>query len=180
MHDPASHSAQARLIDCLLRLAPGDGLHTTAIPGLKLVRVSGPSAMGEVLYQPALCLLAQGSKQLLVGEARIAQDSARHMVYVHDILVSGQVVEASPQQPYLSVWLDIDPAAIACLLLADVHRAAAPKVVPDATLGIYSARTEEHLLDALLRLCQLLETPRHIPQLAPLIYREIMYRLLTD
>ena len=177
---PARRHAARRLVDCLERLAPGDGLHITAVPRLKVVRVSGPTAMGEVLYQSALCLLVQGSRQLLVGDARIAHDGLQHMVIAHDIRVSGQVVEASPERPYLCVWLDLDPAAVASLLLDDALRARLPQGVPGAGLGIYTVATDAFLLDAVLRLCQLLEAPQHIPALAPLIYREILYRLLND
>ncbi|WP_313168970.1 AraC family transcriptional regulator [Massilia oculi] len=178
MQGQSSHHVQQRLVELLLRVAPGDGLHVTKVPKLKLVRVSGPTALGQVLYQPGLCLLAQGSKQLLVGDTRIVHDSARHMVFAHDIRVSGQVAEASPEQPYLCVWLDIDPTVIASLLLEDAHQAAPLPTGADATYGIHTARTDDDLFDAVLRLCRLLETPRHIRQLAPLVYREIMYRLL--
>jgi len=177
MHTTLNGSRQA-LVDCLRRVAPGDGLHLTAMPKLKLLRASSASDMAEVLYEPALCLLAQGRKQLLVGEARIAYDHSHHLVAVHDIPVCGQVVEASSDAPYLSVWLDIDPVLVGSLLLERDLPAGAP-AQGDVTLGIYTARTDAPLLDAVLRLCQLLETPQHIPALAPLIYREIMYRLLV-
>ena len=167
------------LVDCLHRATPSDGLHITAVPGLKLLRASSASSMAEVLYEPALCLLAQGRKQLLVGESRVAYDQSQHLVAMHDIPVSGQVVEASLDAPYLSVWLDIDPVVMGSMLLSqDVPKAPAPER-DDVSLCVYTARTDEALLDAVLRLCRLVETPRHIPELAPLYYREVMYRLLS-
>ena len=83
------NALRQQLVECLQRAAPGDGLHITAVPKLKLLRASSASSMAEVLYEPALCLLVQGRKQLLVGEARIAYDRAQHLVAVHDIPVSG-------------------------------------------------------------------------------------------
>ncbi len=180
MQGPPSCSTKQRLLDVLLRVAPGDGLHVTKVPKLKLVRVSGPTALGQVLYQPGLCLLAQGSKQLLVGDTRIVHDSTRHMVFAHDVRVSGQVAEATSEKPYLCVWLDIDPTVVSSLLLEDAHQAAPLPAGVDATFGIHTARTDDDLFDAVLRLCRLLEAPQHIPQMAPLIYREIMYRLLSS
>ncbi len=173
------NALRQQLVECLRGAAPGDGLHITAVPKLKLLRASSASSMAEVLYEPALCLLAQGRKQLLVGEARIAYDQSHHLVAVHDIPVSGQVVEASIDAPYLSVWLDIDPVVVGSLLLGQGVPAAPAPERDDVTLGVYTARTDEALLDAVLRLCRLAETPQHIPELAPLVYREIMYRLLS-
>lgn len=178
--DPLRRSAC--LAELALRaeaFAPHDGVHTTPIPKLRLIRACAESPLTHVMYEPALCLLAQGRKQLLVGDGRVEYDTAHHVVAAHHIPVAGQIVEASPQRPYLCVWIDLDPAVLASLLLDG--GTAAPAAQPRTTVprGIYAAHTSEQLLDAVLRLCRLLDTPQHIAQLAPLVQREIMYWLLA-
>lgn len=159
--------------------APQDGVHATPIPKLRLIRASAPSALTHVMYEPAVCLLAQGRKQLQVGDGLVEYDPAHHVVAAHHIPVAGQIVEASPHRPYLCIWIDLDPALLASLLAergtAGVDRPRDGKV----PRGIYAAYTGDQLLDAVLRLCRLLDTPQHIPHLAPLVHREIMYWLLA-
>ena len=160
--------------------APHDGVHATPVPKLRLIRASQASTVTHVLYEPAVCLLAQGRKQLLVGDGRVEYDPSHHLVASHHIPVAGQIVEASAERPYLCVWIDLDPDTLASLLLEGGGPVAAPgRTAGGAPRGIYSANTGEQLLEAVLRLCRLLDTPQHIPRLAPLVQREIMYWLLA-
>lgn len=178
--DPLRRSAcLAELVRWAEMFAPHDGIHATPIPKLRLIRAAEPSALTHVMYEPAVCLLAQGRKQLLVGDGQVDYDPAHHVVAAHHIPVAGQIVDASPQRPYLCIWIDLDAALLASLLLdgGAAHSARQPGgTVPR---GIYAACTSDPLLDAVLRLCRLLDTPQHIHHLAPLLHREIMYWLLA-
>lgn len=177
--DPLRRSAcLAELVRWAEAYAPHDGIHATPIPKLRLIRAAEPSALTHVMYEPAVCLLAQGRKQLRVGDGSVEYDTAHHVVAAHHIPVSGQILDASPQRPYLCIWIDLDPALLASLLLdgsAVPGFARQPATVPR---GIYAAHTGDQLLDAVVRLCRLFDTPQHIPHLAPLVHREIMYWLL--
>ncbi|AYC32640.1 AraC family transcriptional regulator [Pseudomonas cavernae] len=173
--DPALDQRQAELVALLRRLTPEEGIHESAIPGLALVRGDQPTLPMPVLYKPSLCVIAQGRKEIQLGEERFFYDPLNYLVASVTLPVCGHVVEASPEQPYLSLRLDFDATQIA-RLIADAGPIGVPNAGPARAL--YLDRLDVTLLDALIRLVRLLETPRDIAMLAPLIQREIFYRLL--
>lgn len=163
----------ARLI---ARFAPSDGVHQTAIPRLKVVRLSQPSEPMHGLHEPALCIIAQGAKQVILGDRIYRYDAAHCLVVSLDLPVIGQVIEATPDEPYLCVKLELDPAAIGALML-EAPPLAEPE--PSSGPGLTISPMTPALRDAVIRLTGLLETPADIAVLAPLVEREILYRLLT-
>jgi hypothetical protein len=166
--------ALAILID---QFAERDGVHPTPVPRLHLIRSSYPTEPIHAVHQPAVCFVAQGRKQVMVGPSVYAYDHAKYLVVSVDVPIVGQILEASASEPYLCVRLDLDPATIGALMLeANVPSAVSEQ--PGKALSLSSMTTE--LLDTAIRLVRLLETPRDIPILAPLVEREILYRLLMD
>ncbi|MBA4224634.1 AraC family transcriptional regulator [Bosea sp. (in: a-proteobacteria)] len=163
----------ARLI---ARFAPSDGVHQTAIPRLKVVRLSQPSEPMHGLHEPALCIIAQGAKQVILGDRIYRYDAAHCLVVSLDLPVIGQVIEATPDEPYLCVKLELDPAAIGALMLEAPPLA---ETEPSSGPGLTISPMTPALRDAVIRLTGLLETPADIAVLAPLVEREILYRLLT-
>lgn len=87
------------------RFAPTDGVHMTPIPRLKVVRLSQPSEPMHGLHEPALCIIAQGAKQVILGDRIYRYDAAHCLVVSLDLPVIGQVIEATPDKPYLCVKL---------------------------------------------------------------------------
>jgi len=163
----------ARLID---RHATEDGVHQTQIPRLSLIRASHPTEPLHVLHEPALCIVAQGRKRVLLGDEVYLYGRDHYLVVSVDLAVSGQVVEAEPEKPYLCFRLDLDAAMLTELLTeAGLDAATGRHPGPGLTLG---PATPE-LLGAAIRLLRLLATPGDIGVLAPLAEREILYRLLT-
>jgi len=163
----------ARLID---RHATEDGVHQTQIPRLSLIRASHPTEPLHVLHEPALCIIAQGRKRVLLGDKVYLYGRDQYLVVSVDLAVSGQVVEAEPEKPYLCFRLDLDAAMLTELLTeAGLDAATGRHPGPGLTLG---PATPE-LLGAAIRLLRLLATPGDIGVLAPLAEREILYRLLT-
>ncbi len=159
----------------LLRHRPTDGIHPCALPRISLVRSSEPSEPIPVVYEPSLCLAISGRKRVLLGDASFIYDSAQFLVVSVDLPVSGMVVDASPDDPYLCLKLDLDVAVLSDLLLA--HDARVPR--SDHAPSIAVGDVDTGLLDAALRLLRLLDTPDDMAALAPLAEREILYRLLT-
>jgi AraC-like DNA-binding protein len=155
-----------------------DGIAPTAVSGLQLIRNVQAGVPVKALYEPALCLLVQGRKSVMVGDQSIEYGPLRHLVVSHDLPVTGRVLEAAPERPYLCAYIAVPPREVAALVLEiglPLHRM-------DSALerGFYAEDTSENLLDATLRLVRLLDTPRDIATLAPMIRREIIYRLLTS
>jgi AraC-like DNA-binding protein len=154
-----------------------DGIHPTAIPRLFLIRSSAPTEPLHVLHEPALCLVAQGRKQMmLAGEAHVYGPDQCLVVSV-DLPVVAQVIEATPETPYLCLRLELDPGQLSSLMLetglgAPDNRRPGP--------GLSLSPVAPDLLDAAARLVRLLAVPQDIAILGPMIIREILYRLLSS
>jgi AraC-like DNA-binding protein len=166
-------SSIEQLGGCIARHCPA-GRQTTAIPRLTLLRAEAPTVPVRTMYQPVLCIVAQGRKRLLLGEKTFDYDAAKYLVVSVDLPVVGGVCEASLQAPYLALSLSLDPAALAAMLLdmGDMPRDHA------LSTGLAVTAVTEDLLDPVLRLLRLLDRPDDIAMLAPLAEREILYRLL--
>lgn len=161
----------------MLRHTPGDGLHATAIPRVTLIRSSRPTEPIHMVHEPAVCLVVQGAKSVMLGDRVLNYDASRFLVVTVDVPLAGHVTQASPEAPYLCLRLDLDPAALAAL----VTDAAAPPPAAAAriTRGLELSPVTAPLVEAAARLLRLLDTPADIGFLAPLAEREIHYRLLT-
>ncbi|MDB5456775.1 MAG: transcriptional regulator, AraC family [Caulobacter sp.] len=168
------------LVDLIERYAPVDGIHEGGCPRVALVRASQPSLPHHGVLEPALCVLAQGRKQVLIGDAIHVYDASRYLLASVDVPVVGQVIEASPTVPYLGFRLTLDPALIAQVALDCGVGMSASEEPAAIAGGMAVAAMTSALLDAVTRMVRLLDTPRDVAALAPLIEREIVYRLLTD
>ena len=157
------------------RLAPFDGAHETALPSLTLNRGSVPTVCMPTVYQPCLGIVVQGRKRALLNGEVFNYDALNYLVVSVTLPGLGQVVEATPENPYLSLRLNLDLDEIARLVLEMGERG--PSSV-SADRGLFVARLDEPLLDAVLRMVKLLDTPADIGVLAPIVQREIYYRML--
>jgi AraC-like DNA-binding protein len=156
------------------RHAPETGMCGTAIPRLSLIRANQPSAPVPAVYEASLCLIAQGSKRVSLGEQSLVYDAARYLLVSVDLPLVGHVLEASAEAPYLCCKIDLDPPALADMIVAQ-GRAAPASDLP--ALAVYPG--DPDLIDAACRLIKLLDRPESIAALSPLIEREILYRLLV-
>ncbi|MBC7682006.1 MAG: AraC family transcriptional regulator [Ferruginibacter sp.] len=146
----------------------------TAIPRVGLVRSDTPTLPVGVLYQPMLCIVAQGAKRTLLGDTIVGYGAGQYLVVSVDLPITGSVTQASADAPYLALSLELDPAVLADMLLT---LPGAAQVAPLPGLAVSPVTPD--LLDAAVRLLRLLDRPADIPMLAPLAEREILYRLLT-
>lgn len=163
------------LAELIERFTSGEGAHETPIPHLFLHRLSYPSTPLYAVYEPAFCIIAQGSKQVMVGDQVHVYDASKYLIVSVDVPIVAHIAEASPSEPFLGLRLDLDPAVIGALMMeSDVKRAATAQ--PGPSLGVSDLSGE--LIDAAVRLLRLLASPRDISILAPLAVREILYRLL--
>lgn len=173
--DAAMAARQAELVERIDRFAPAEGRQATAIGPLWLIRASAPTSCSPSIYEPGLGFVAQGSKITLLGGDSYVYDPLNYLVISVTLPMASQVIEATPEKPYLGLRIDVDPREIAELLLEGCEGIASDGV----DRGLYCARVTESLLDAVLRLLRLLDTPQDIPVLAPMALREIHYRVLT-
>jgi AraC-like DNA-binding protein len=166
----------AMLAERIERFTHRDGPQPTRIGSLYLYRASSPSEPIPHVHEPALCMVARGNKRVMLADQVYHYGPAHFLIVSVDLPVCAQIVQASPEAPFLGLRINLDPCAISELLL-DVERPRAPSRTPPRGLAV--SPIEAPLLDAVVRLLQLLDTPEDIPILAPLMIREITYRLLT-
>lgn len=171
---PSRVETRAELAQVIGRHIPEPGISATAMPRLSLSRADHPSIPTPAVYEASLCLIAQGSKRASIGESSVAYDASRYLVVSVDLPLVGHILEASPQAPYLCCKIDLDQAALAELIAAEgggMPRGDLP------VLAVYPSYPD--LIDAACRLVKLLDRQESIAALAPLIERELLYRLLT-
>lgn len=142
----------------------------TAVPRLTLSRAYATTKPWAVMYNPLLCVVAQGSKQIFLGDEEFRYDPNSYLIASMDLPVTGRVVEA----PCLGITLALEPPLLAALL-SEMPSAGAAQA---ASKAMAVTPLDADLLDPLLRLLRLLDRPADIPVMAPLIEREILYRLL--
>lgn len=165
----------AEVINLHATVASGDV--TTSIAGLTFFRREVPSLPTICMIEPSVVLVAQGKKQMWVGGEAYAYNTSRFLLTSLHVPANSEVLEASPDRPCLGLTFKIDLQIVAELIAhgnlpTRRDRVDGPSVsIGSATLGI---------LTAFDRLLNLLEEPEAIPVLAPLIQREIHYRLLMS
>ncbi|KAB8333213.1 AraC family transcriptional regulator [Scytonema tolypothrichoides VB-61278] len=152
----------------------GNGAHTTAINPLAFTRECDPSKAIQSVSEPLLAIVVQGKKEVLLNEETYRYGVAQYLVVSVDLPLSGCVVEATPNQPYLGFKLKLDPAQL-CDIIAQTNPDIGQK---ESVRGWFISDADPSLIDCAIRLTKLLDTPQDIAFLAPMIIREIYYRLL--
>jgi AraC-like DNA-binding protein len=167
-------SNRDELVERMARAIPEDGI-LEVFPGLFLARLSQSTEMVHSVFKPAFCVIAQGSKQVLLGEEAFRYDPGHYLISTVDLPIISQVVEASVGRPYLSFRLTLDASLVASVMMEsgiEIKKGDASVKAMDVS------SIDADMLDAVVRLARLLDTPDELQVLAPLIIREIVYRLL--
>lgn len=162
-----------KLKACLLRKMPVAGKYPTDIEGLSMARREDGSHVENCFYRPSVGVIVQGTKQSTVGSEIYRYDERQFLVVGVDMPSSFRTVGASPERPFLAIGLDLDRYLISRLTM---ELPAVSKT--GGSLGVAVTQSDPDILDAFLRLAELLDRPEQIPFMAPLIVREIHYRLL--
>lgn len=170
-------TARRELAALIGRFAPCDGGHQTAIPSLSFYRCSAPVDLGCGVSHSAFVFAAQGAKRVVVAGHAYQYDHLHCLVTSVDLPTMSQVTRASAAEPYLCMKLALDPQRIV-ELAAQLHLPE-PEAVP-AEEGIAIGPLSTPVFDTALRLARLLDSPGDIPILAPLIEKELLYRLMTS
>jgi len=151
-------------------------LFTSAVPGLSLFRRDEPTGPICGMYEPSICLVAQGAKRVLLGEDTFVYDARHYLITSVHLPTIVQIVTASREQPYLGLKLKLDQRDMS-QLMADSNLP--PPRAQQSSRGMATGEVTLPLLTAFQRLINLLAEPKDIPILAPIIQREIIYRLLV-
>ncbi|GCE06781.1 AraC family transcriptional regulator [Dictyobacter aurantiacus] len=144
--------------------------------GLYLARRSSPLERVHSVVEPSVAVIAQGSKMVMLGESRYLYDSSRYLLTTLELPRVSQILEASPERPYLSLRLELPPTLVSAVMMEAGHASLKDHAEVRA---IDVSPLNGDLLDAFVRLVRLLDSPTEAQVLLPLITREIVYRLLV-
>jgi AraC-like DNA-binding protein len=153
----------------------GDQL-VTAIPGLSLFRRSEPTQPESRMYEPRICLIAQGAKRVLLGDDTYVYGERHFLITSVNLPTVVQITKASREKPCLGLILKLDQREISQLMVDSNLPLSRPQ---QSSRGMATGEVTLPLLTAFQRLVDLLAEPKDIPILAPIIQREIFYRLLV-
>jgi AraC-like DNA-binding protein len=180
IHKPAEREAELmqanreELVERIARAMPEDGT-TRPFPGLHLYRRSSPLELLHGVSEPSVAVIAQGSKEVLLGENRYRYGPLQYLLATVELPTIRRVLEASKEGPYLSLRLELAPTLVGEILLEAGHTSPPGEA---SVRAIDVSPLDGNLLDAFVRLTRLLDAPAQARVLLPLITREIIYRLL--
>lgn len=166
---------QLELANLIDRQSVDDGVHPTAIPSLYLIRESVVTEPIARVNETSFCIIVQGEKEVMLAEERFRYGPVNYIVASVDLPVTGQVIKASVDAPYLALKIEFTPNQI-LEVISDLEIRVGLK--KNAKRAMFVCKVEPSLLDAVVRLARLLEHPKHIPILAPLYTKEILYWIL--
>jgi AraC-like DNA-binding protein len=144
--------------------------------GLRLLRSSSPTELEHGVSFPAFCVVAQGSKEVLLGDDRYRYDANHYLITAAALPIASRITEASQERPYLGVVLGLDPALVGSVMVEAGH----PAPREHAPVRAFDVSPlDAGLLEAVVRLVRLLDAPADEARfLRPLVAREIVFRLL--
>ena len=167
-----------RLASLIKAYAPHDGGFELRIPGIQAIRRSQTyTELMHGVQQSAVCIVAQGEKSVMVGQEVYKYNPSRIIVFSVDVPVASQVTQASLSEPFLCLKLDLDPQKVANLVLK-VFPHGLPPVHESG--GVYVGQADANIINAAIRLIELMAQPEDAELLAPLVIDEVLIRLLRS
>ncbi|MEH2463471.1 AraC family transcriptional regulator [Nostoc sp.] len=163
------------LATLVMRHTESNGVHPTEIDRLSFARSNAMSAAIYSVDKPRLNLMVQGEKAVLLGEETYPYRPGQYLIHSVTLPLNGRVVEATPDQPCLVLKLSLDLVQL-CDLVTQMSFSSAQQ--ENSVRGLWVSNADATLIECVLRLVKLLETPQDIPILAPVMLRELYYRLL--
>lgn len=165
---------QRELIERISRLAPEDGMRDT-LEGVTVARSSAPTDRIFGVLCPSFCVIAQGTKEVFLNEQRFEYGPGRYLLGTVELPITARIIEAEPKTPYLSFRLVLDPALVGSVML-DARLATPPSHVDAKAIVVSSLGSE--LLDAVVRLLRIAESPTAARVMLPWVKREVVFWLL--
>lgn len=161
--------------DLLMELLPGDMNLETKINGVNLVRRENAYQPKPLLYKPEIIILAQGRKNVYLGERRYTYDANNYLVLTVPLPVMCEAI-IEPGEPLLGIVIKLDPRVIG-EILADMG--SAPPMGQQASRGLYQASMSTDLVDASIRLLRALKSEKESRILGPMCVKEIIFKIIT-
>jgi AraC-like DNA-binding protein len=164
-----------KMVGMLERMARPEGMHATALAGVKTMRASRPAERVAILYEPSIIFVAQGRKRGYLGEERFVYDASNFLLLTVPLPFECST-EMGKDGPFLGVALKVDLGLVSELMMTMGMRAVASE--GECLGGVQATALDVGLSDAVVRLVECLQTPVDAQVLGPQMVREVMYRVL--
>lgn len=174
MYSVSKHNDFIQILESLL---PEDGMLQTDITALSLSKVSMTSEFACSMYEPSVYFIARGVKEVHLAEQIYTYDASTYMISSVHLPLSGKIIEASQESPYLALKLTFSLDEI-MEVVQESGDAFVQSCTKKCDCALVMGKMDEALLDALIRLVSLLKNQKMISTLSPLIIKEVLYRLL--
>jgi len=170
-----SHQLTSAIADILDAQGVVNGVYDTPVPGLRLLRTHACVAPRHMHYRPSLCVVAQGRKEVLVGDTTISYGDMQSMIVTVEVPVLSQM-KASAEEPYVGAVLELNRQII-LEVATQLETSGAPRGRPGS--GLVVQDIDAHVSASILRLLDIVRRPQGVEILYPVVMREISYWLLT-
>ncbi|WP_237058051.1 AraC family transcriptional regulator [Microbulbifer sediminum] len=184
--DAGMERARQQLAASMLQLMPNEGILETTLDGLAMFRANSDLSCTSSVYEPCMGFIVQGKKAVQFGDREIEYGPLNFVACSVHMPVTARVIADSPESPHLGIKLNIDPNEVSDLVLELGDRAPILEAgfqgfqCEESSCGMRAGTMNRGILDALSRLVALAESPEDAPILAPLVRRELLYRVLMS
>ena len=178
MKDYLTKGAQNPLVPLIERVAVAEGITETEWPGLILGRFNRPVARYPLVYTPSICVVAQGQKNVYIGEDCIVYDPLHYLIVALPMPLEAEVINIEPDKPFLALALEIDISMVGKLLLEMSEDAIMPEMNTQFSKAIYASSMTKDLQNAFERLLGTLQNPIELNILGPGTVKEILFHIL--
>lgn len=172
--DTRVETLHEELIARITRLLPDDG-RAEPIPGVHVVRRSTPPPPVHSVSSRTFCVIAQGSKTITLGTETHRYDPNHYLITTAEMPTLTQITEAAPEKPYLGAVIHLDPALVSSVMIESGHAATDAQA---SVMALDVSPLDTGLLETVVRLLRATDSAQDARFLAPLVMRELVYRLL--
>lgn len=172
-----SNKLEKELVGLIDNFTDHEGLNPSVIPNLSFYKMTHPNTTMPNVYEPCLCIIVQGRKDVLLGSDMYGYGAMEFLIASVNLPIIGTVTQASEQKPYFVIQIDVDIKQISELLICMERPAIANN---KSECGLFIGKVDDTMGESVCRLVKLLQTPEDIPILAEHMLREIYYRMLRS
>ena len=170
------NSFQKEVEDYIEKTGICDVYGAQPVDGLFLLQHLKPTPLEATLYEPVICLILQGQKEVCAGEALVTVGPGESLVVSHDIPVISRITTANPQEPYLAVIVRLD-----LKILRALYEEVGSLALDDTSSRTLTAHeTDSRIIDPLSRYLLLADDPVERRVLLNHVRRELHYRILSS
>lgn len=154
-----------------------NGFNDTLIPEFKIIKTSVKHDQVSSVYKPSLCIVLQGSKDVIVGDKIYSYSPGEYIFTTVEVPVTGRITKASLKDPYLCLMLEIEPAMIFEVLK---NNPSLKSLESTEKSGTFVSKVDSRLYDSFLRLVECMKTPNELSFMTSILFKEIIFRILND